>query len=218
MHYNIINTLSAYLLISNSSTEFCTSCVVVNPFDSKFIKTDIIFSNKCNNKICISDLRLNEVLQQSLGNRYVIGSSKILPLTYEINNYGDPAYLPKIHVEIPNAVRFSIIPSNCVTAENLSSNYLLCDFNNGNPFENGNSVVFNVSLDATTFNGETIAIKANVFDVGKNLNTHKNTFVNNITLIEFSEVSISKKSSKISVSFVDEPHIQNVNQVFEVSI
>lgn len=189
MHYKLLNTLPNASVDSDaksSTTEFCSSCVAVNPVDPKFAKNKVVFSTGCRNEKCIADLSLNAALQhQSLP--YILGSSKTLSIEYKIENHGETAYLAQIRVEIPGGVLFSKVPSSCI----MDVDDLLCDINNGSPLFNGNTATLKVMLDTTKLDGEKLSIKAQVFSTGEEQNNDDNFVDMVIPLAEFSDVEIS---------------------------
>lgn len=216
MHYKILNTLANYTDNSiesiSSTTEFCTSCVAVNPVDPKFVKNKVVFSTGCKSEKCIADLSLTgELLQQSLP--YILGSSRTLSLEYKIQNYGETAYLAQIRVEIPNNVIFSKIPSSCI----MQKNDLLCDINNGSPLFNGNSATLKVTMDTTKLDGDKLMIKAQVFSTGEELNNNDNFVETIIPLAEFSDIEISGKSSKTLLSLAEGLRNENITHIYEVN-
>lgn len=42
-------------------TDFCDTCVALNPNDSKNVKNKVVFSTGCKNARCVADLRVTNV-------------------------------------------------------------------------------------------------------------------------------------------------------------
>lgn len=118
---------------------------------------------------------------------YILGSTKAITLQYEIQNFGETAYLAQINITIFELVSFMKIPSSC----KLDNRQLLCDINNGSPLYKGDLGSLKVSLDTTKLEGTELVVKAHVFSTGDESNEVDNYANNVIPLVEFSDVEIS---------------------------
>lgn len=66
---------------------------------------------------------------------YVIGSSKVITIKYEVENIGETAYLPKLQIKCDSST-FARVPSSC----HLENEQMLCYLNQKNPIQQSQKV------------------------------------------------------------------------------
>ncbi|KAJ6640903.1 Integrin alpha-PS3 [Pseudolycoriella hygida] len=196
--------------IAPDSSEFCSNCVAVNPFDSKVARNKIVFSTGCVNAKCVADLKLSSEILGPVP--YILGSTKGITLIYTIENFGETAYLAQINVTIFELVSYMKIPSSC----KLDNKQLLCDINNGSPLYKGDVGTLKISLDTTKLEGTQLVVKANAFSTGDESNESDNHVNTVIPLAEFSDIEISGKSNKPVLSLLDGLKLENISHIFEI--
>lgn len=171
-----------------NSQEFCTTCVTLDPRDSKTISTKVTFSTGCSGERCISDLAVVGTLV-NVRQPYVLGSTHIITIEYEISNKGESAYLTQLKITIPtNITQFSRIPPEC--HEENNNRDMVCDLNSGKPIANGEIVKLSINLDATKLDGESLKVLSVVSSAGDEQRPADNQYENQILLTEFSDVEL----------------------------
>lgn len=174
--------------IPENSQDFCETCVIVDPRDSKTASTKVTFSTGCSGDRCISDLALVGTLMNTR-QPYVLGSTKTITIQYEITNSGESAYLTQLKVTIPtNVTQFSRVPSTCRQENNNRD--MICEINSGRPVANGNKVTLDINLETAKLDGDSFKVLSVVSSAGDEQRPDDNEYVNEIKLAEFSEVEL----------------------------
>lgn len=174
--------------IPEHKTEFCDTCVTLDPREPKVISSRIPFNTGCGSDRCVSDLQLSGTLT-NIRQPYVLGSTRTLTLQYEITNAGESAYFTQLNISIPtNVTQFSKLPSFC--HEEYGNQLMICDINAGKPVKNGEKVLLDITLDATKLDGESFEVVAVVTSAGDEKKPEDNQYVNKILLTEFSDVEL----------------------------
>lgn len=137
-----------------------------------------------------SEIWINVVISNSLP--YVLGSSQSIMMAYDIENFGETAYLAQIRITLPESnILFTKTPSNCKLDESApNSNIMECDLNNGTPLFKGDKTSIKISIDTTKLDGSELVVKAHVFSTGDELNELDNVVEDNIPLKEFSNIEV----------------------------
>lgn len=168
--------------------EFCATCVALDPRDSKSVSTKVTFSTGCEGERCVSDLAVVGTLM-NVRQPYVLGSTSVITIEYEVSNQGESAYLTQIKISIPtNVTQFSRIPSTC--RQDSNNRDMICDLNSGRPIPKGDVVKLNINLDATKLDGESFKVLAAVSSAGDEQRPADNQYENEIFLTEFSDVEL----------------------------
>lgn len=174
--------------IPEHSQEFCETCVVLDPRDSKAISTKVTFSTGCSGERCVSDLAVVGTLK-NVRQPYVLGSTSTIAIEYEISNSGESAYLTQLKVTIPTQItQFSRIPSTC--REQSNKKEMVCDINAGKPVANGETVRLDIHLETSKLDGESFKVLSVVSSAGDEQRPADNEYVNEIFLTEFSDVEL----------------------------
>lgn len=121
---------------------------------------------------------------------YILGSTSSMIIDYGIENLGETAYQPRMHITLPETgIAFTKVPSNCKhdVADNL--NVMECDLNNGTPLLEGNKTSLRITADTTKLEGTSLKIKAKVYSVSDEQD--EKYALEDIRLEEFSNVEIS---------------------------
>lgn len=122
----------------------------------------------------------------------MLGSTQSIIMAYDIQNFGETAYLAQIRITLPESgVLFTKTPSNCKLDEKAPNfNIMECDLNNGTPlFKNGKTAI-KISIDTTKLDASELVIRAHVFSTGDELNELDNVVDDVIPLKEFSNIEI----------------------------
>ncbi len=197
--------------IPEEGSEFCEDCVILDPKGSKVVTHKIPFITGCEGETCMSDLMLKGT--PDFKQPYVIGSSRILAIHYEIYNFGETAYLTQISVQIPtNITQFAKVPSNCVQKDDKMD----CDIDGGRPLYKNHKSSIVIHLDSSRLEGTEFTVIASVSSAGNETNPQNNVAENTIYLTEFSEIEVLGHSSKTSLSIQDGLRIENVTYNFEI--
>ena len=174
--------------IPENSQEFCETCVVLDPRDSKSVSTKVTFRTGCGGERCVSDLAVVGTLVNTR-QPYVLGSTKTITIQYEITNAGESAYLTQLKISIPtNLTQFSRIPPSC--RQDNNNKYMICDINAGRPVANGDVVKLDINLEAAKLEGESFKVNAVVSSAGDEQKPDDNEYENEIFLTEFSDVEL----------------------------
>lgn len=121
-----------------------------------------------------------------------MGSTSSLALTFDIENSGETAYLPRIRFTLPETdVLFTKTPSNCKIDFNApNANIMECDLNGKLPLYNGSKTIIMLSIDTERIQGKELVVKAEVFSAGDEQNDLNNSIESFIPLKEFSNVEV----------------------------
>lgn len=175
--------------IPENTQDFCETCVVIDPRDSKTISTKVTFSTGCSGEKCESDLAVVGTLI-NVRQPYVLGSTKTITIQYEITNTGESAYLTQIRITIPtNLTQFARIPPTC-RHDNNNIKDMICDINSGRPVANGDRVTLDINLEAAKLEGDSFTVYAKVSSAGDEKRPEDNEYENEIFLTEFSDVEL----------------------------
>ncbi|XP_052840214.1 integrin alpha-PS3 [Drosophila gunungcola] len=167
-----------------NSGEFCETCAVVDPVEPKVYTEKISFCTGCAADVCVADLQLKSL---DVSPSYVLGSTDILRLKYEVTSSGENAYVPQFNVTSSSRLPFAQVPGNC----RVSKAFMLCDLNRGRTLAKGDSDSITVSFDASQLGGHSLIIDAAVFSAGSEKNPTDNKQTNVINLKEFTEIDAS---------------------------
>lgn len=185
MIYVIVNT------VPSDGNEFCKNCVATNPNDPKAVTNEIVFSTGCKKNICVADLALTSSLVNA-NKYYILGSTSTLIIEYSIKNSGETAYLTQLNVTLPESnAAFSKIPSHCkFDEESANDNVMICVINDGSPMFNGDSAAIKISIDTTKLFDSKLVLRAQATSKGEESNENDNLVLDEIELIEFSNIEI----------------------------
>lgn len=174
--------------IPETSSDFCESCVALDPRDSKSVSTKVTFITGCSGERCVSDLAVVGTLL-NVRQPYVLGSTPTIAIQYDISNAGESAYLTQLKISIPtNVTQFSRVPPSCREENNKRD--MVCDINAGKPVANGESVKLDINLEASKLEGESFRVFAIVSSTGDEHRPIDNEYENEIFLTEFSDVEL----------------------------
>ena len=118
---------------------------------------------------------------------YVIGSTESISINYEVENFGESAYLAQINISIFGPVFFNKVPSQCKLTVGGS---MICDLVSGQPMRKGAMIQFKVPLDTSKLSGKSFTVQANVFSSGQEANVNDNAVIDVIQLAEFSNIEV----------------------------
>ncbi|XP_075168325.1 integrin alpha-PS3-like [Haematobia irritans] len=202
LNYHLINGIP-------QSGGFCEHCAALDPAQPTKHTEKIIFNTGCKSEMCVADLKVTSYLNHT----YVLGSSQVISVTYEISNRGETAYLPQLSVSSSNHMTFAKIPPNCKF--NIKDSSMLCDLNRGQQMDDGMTDSLEIAYDASSISGEIIHLFAKVFSTGKELNLGDNEVSDTITLKEFAEIYAvgESKTSNVNLEDPNEAEIVNVYNI-----
>lgn len=176
--------------INNVSNEFCETCVVLDPRESKALSTKIRYKVGCKGDRCVSDLALSGKLI-NVTEHFVIGSAKSIAIQYEVSNSGEPAYNTQLNISIPaNVTQFLKVPSSCRLEKNFRD--MICDLNAGKPIADQETVMLAISLDTSKFFGESFKISSVVSTASDDQKPANNFKSVEILLTEFSDLELTR--------------------------
>lgn len=175
--------------VPENGQEFCETCIVVDPRDSKTVSTKVTFSTGCAGERCVSDLAVVGTLI-NVRQPYVLGSTKTIAIQYEISNSAESAYLTQLKITIPtNVTQYSKVPPSCRQENNNRD--MICDINSGKPVARGEKVTLDINLEAAKLDGESFKVFAIVSSAGDEQRPADNEYENEILLTEFSDVELN---------------------------
>uniref|UniRef100_A0A336MXS4 CSON002754 protein n=1 Tax=Culicoides sonorensis TaxID=179676 RepID=A0A336MXS4_CULSO len=191
MEYRLVNQLI-------NSTQFCDKCVVLHENSVESVRTSVVFSTGCKSSMCIADLRIKSSLS---GSRlpYILGSTRTLAVKYDVENFGETAYLAQIKITLSNVTSFAKVPSNC----KMDEDEMICDLESGNPLFPQQKSKLIVNIDTSRLSGKQLVIKAEAFSNGEEANFDDNKIINVMELIEYSEIEIQGHSSMTQFAIED---------------
>lgn len=112
-----------------------------------------------------------------------------MSIEYQVENFGETAYLTQIRITIFDGITFKKTPASC---SHLSNNKeLLCNINSGSPLFRGDQGKLRIDLDTAKLELVEFIVKAYVFSTGDELNENDNYLENVIPLAEFSDIEAS---------------------------
>ncbi|XP_060658574.1 integrin alpha-PS3-like isoform X1 [Drosophila nasuta] len=202
MHYELIKKVP-------DSEEFCETCVAVDPEDAKVFTEKIIFSTGCATEICIADLRLTA---RDASSSFILGSAKVLRLTYDVSNEGESAYLPQLNVTSSSQLNFAQIPGNCKVSESV----MVCDLNNGRPLGKGDKDSITISFDVSSLTGHALTISAEVFSTGSEKSPSDNKLQSLIALKEYTEIDASGGQTSASIDLEHYKNWADITNNYEI--
>ncbi|XP_034476583.1 integrin alpha-PS3 isoform X2 [Drosophila innubila] len=191
------------------SEEFCETCVAVDPEDAKVYTEKIIFSTGCATDICIADLKLTA---KDLSSSFVLGSAKVLRVTYEVSNQGESAYLPQLNVTSSHRLNFAQTPGNCKVSEAV----MICDLNNGRPLGKGDKDSITISFDVSSLTGRALNISAEVFSTGSEKNPSDNKLESLIALKEYTEIDASGGQTSAQIDLEHYKNSADITNNYEI--
>lgn len=168
--------------------QFCTDCVTIDPTKTNSAQASVIFNTGCAGIVCEPNLKLESRVVLNTPT-FTLGSTKALTIIYKVSNSRESAYLSQLKVVVneESSVDFSKIPSNCKQEEWT----LLCDLIFGNAISSGQIVELPIDLDMSLAVGKQLAVHAEVFSSGKEVEPKDNKVMDEIRFVESSEVDIN---------------------------
>lgn len=204
MHYEIINK------VPSDSQVFCESCVAVDPADDKMTSQKIIFSTGCQSEVCVADLKVSTV---NLNPNYILGSSRVLTVEYEIENKGETAFLPQINFTSSMRLDFNRVPPTC---KQIQNDILICNLFNGRHMLPGAKDRIKVDYDVSNLKGNILELKAEAFSTGKEYFSPDNIIRNVIKLSQYSELEITKNSNPENINLEEFSHSVDLTNSFDI--
>lgn len=173
--------------IPENSKNFCDTCFMLDHRYPKSFFQKFAFKSGCAQMKCLSDLVLERKLNFS--EPFVMGSAKSVVIVYEISNYGEPAYLPKLKLTINlNVTQFSKVNSECTLEPNNEE--MTCDINNGKPLKTNDKKSFEITLETSRLTGSSFGISAEIYSSSDEKNSTDNKNDEQISVIEVSELEL----------------------------
>ncbi|XP_077287629.1 integrin alpha-PS3-like [Arctopsyche grandis] len=106
-------------------SKFCPDCPVIRPTGKREMSIQVPFASGCANATCYPNLKLSaDILSEE---PFIIGSKPSITVEISLENLGEPAFVPKIHVIQPEKTPILKVPSQCHLENNL---IITCDFEN----------------------------------------------------------------------------------------
>lgn len=204
MHYEILNK------VPTDSQIFCENCVAVDPADDKMAYQKIIFSTGCRSEVCVADLKVSTV---NLDPNYILGSSRVLTVEYEIENKGETAFLPQINFTSSMRLDFNRIPPSC---NQIQNGVLVCNLFNGRHMLPGAKDRIKVDYDVTNLKGDVLKLTAETFSTGKEAFSPDNIIHDVIKLSQFSELEIIENSNPDKINLEEFSNKIDITNSFDI--
>ncbi|XP_016977271.2 LOW QUALITY PROTEIN: integrin alpha-PS3 [Drosophila rhopaloa] len=201
IHYGLAQTVP-------KSGGFCETCAVVDPADPKVYTEKISFCTGCAADVCVADLQLKSI---DVIPNYILGSTDILRLKYEVTSEGENAYVPQLNVTSSARLPFAQVPGNCKVTKAV----MLCDLNHGRKLAKGDSDSITITFDVSQLSGDSLIIDAAVFSAGSEKNPTDNKQSNVISLREFTEIDASGGSANGQVVLNSYPYSAEIINNYE---
>lgn len=211
---NIEVKYDTVMKVPEHTQEFCDSCIVLDPRNSKTVSTKVTFSTGCSGDRCVSDLVVIGTLL-NVRQPYVLGSTPTITIQYEITNTAESAYLTQLKISIPtNVTQFSRVPPSC--QEDSFKREMVCDINSGRPVAKDETVKLDINLEASKLEGESFKVFAVVSSAGDEQSPENNEYENEIFLTEFSDVEMNGYSSASQLSVEDGLRVENIHYRYKI--
>ena len=173
--------------IPKNSKQFCDDCFALDHRFPKSFSQKFAFESGCSQIKCLSDLNLEKKL--NFTEPFIRGSAKSVVIIYEISNFGEPAYLPKLKLTIDlNVTQFSKVPSACTLEPNKEE--MSCEINNGKPIRTAEKKLFEITLETSRLTGSSLGISAEISSSSEENHSTDNKNDRKISIIEVSELEL----------------------------
>ncbi|XP_017077310.1 integrin alpha-PS3-like [Drosophila eugracilis] len=190
------------------SREFCKTCALVDPSDPKMLKERIFFNTDCATDICVVDLQL---ISKNWSSTYVLGTTKVLALNYEIINHGETAYEPRFNMTTSPRVPFAKVPGNC----QVTNAVMVCDLSHEGYLTNSSSESITIIIDVSQVSGKSLSIQAEVFSLGYENNATDNKYSKAIALKEFADIDATGGPTN-DIPYLKFPYSAEIVNQYEV--
>lgn len=175
--YNVIKK------ISSDDQDFCDNCVFLNRAILNSTTLELPVATGCSNGSCKPNLKLEGMIMK-VPQKLIIGLTKTVSISYTISNLGESAYFPKLEIEIPNAVKFSITPASCKKVLGSEAK-IICKIKSVS-LKHDEKSLFNITLDVSEVRDTEIKILAASSSSGEEVDESDNL---NSIIIRFDEES-----------------------------
>ncbi|XP_039480840.1 integrin alpha-PS4 [Drosophila santomea] len=190
--------------------DFCEDCAVVDPAEPKCLTENINFNSGCATKVCVADLNLSSI--NASRSSFVLGTTDVLRLTYNITNNGEFAYLPLFTVTSSANLSFAQVPGNCKVIDAV----MLCDLNHGQRMAKGDNDSLTISFDVRQLGSQLLEIQAEVFSARDESNPANNKLTNVISLREEADIFVSGVQKNDPIVLKGSPYEAEVVNYYEV--
>ncbi|KAL5289506.1 ITGA9.2 family protein [Megaselia abdita] len=204
MHYEVVNK------VPTNSQIFCENCVAVDPADDTMAAEKIIFSTGCRSEVCVADLKVSSV---NLNKNFILGSSRVLTVEYEIENKGETAFLPQINFTSSTRLDFNRIPTSC---NQIQNGILLCNLFNGRHMLPGAKDRIKVDYDVSNLKGDVLKLTAEAFSTGKEAFPIDNIIRDVIKLSQYSELEIIQSSIPNNINLEEFSNQIDITNSFDI--
>uniref|UniRef100_A0A1L8E3W8 Putative vitronectin receptor alpha subunit n=1 Tax=Nyssomyia neivai TaxID=330878 RepID=A0A1L8E3W8_9DIPT len=191
-------------------SSFCDHCVFLNPLDASYVRSQVVFNTGCKNTPCRADLSLSGKLFAP--NPYILGSAQHFRAQYEVSNFGETAYLPRITVQKSPSLNFMQILPYCLLDEDGDT--MTCDLST-EPILRDQTRTIAFRFDPSKLDGNEFTITANVSSTGDEENPQDNTMEFTIPIQEFSTIEIVGHSMPQFVAIKDRTDQENLTHTLE---
>lgn len=176
MHYEMKNTIS-------KATEFCKTCVAVNPADPKEVVAMVGPDIACQDLKCHTNLKVTSSLPSSY--KFQRGSNIKLSIPFKISNSGEDSYVTQLNVKL-TGIEFSRTPPNCASIGNLT---MQCDLKNEGPLRKTDALEQIIELNVLKA-GESFNVAAHAASVNQELPNSNNSLIMEVKMVDFSRVHV----------------------------
>ncbi|XP_044738082.1 integrin alpha-PS3-like [Chrysoperla carnea] len=180
--------LTYKVLESEDKSKFCPFCPVLNPSTSTMVKVQVPYVTGCSeDSKCKPDLKMNAVISDTI----TVGSKKSVFLNITLTNSGDPAFITRLFINMPNLLGFVQLPENCMEIEKHQIN---CEFYT---FLSKDTKKLDMELNTFKITNNLLPYKINltVTSAGEEQNFIDNNVVLPLELVTESELRLLGNSS-----------------------
>jgi hypothetical protein len=173
--------------ISTVESKFCDDCVFLNRTNLNRAMLDIPVATGCSNGSCKPNLKLEGILMDNKTER-VVGLTENVTILYSIANLGESAYFPELKIEIPNSVKFLMVPSLC---KSLSNSKISCKIRSVS-LKHDEKELVNITLDVSEIQHREINISAVASSSGDEVDVRDNVDLISISFGERSLIDVER--------------------------
>ncbi|XP_043644952.1 integrin alpha-PS4 [Drosophila teissieri] len=190
--------------------DFCEDCAVVDPAEPKCLTENINFNSGCATNVCVADLKLSSI--NASRSTFVLGTTDVLRLTYNITNNGEFAYKPQFTVTSSANLSFAQVPGHCKVIDAV----MVCDLNHGQRMGKGDNDSLTISFDVRQLSGQLLEIQAEVFSARNESSPANNKLTNVISLREEADLYVSGVQKNDPIVLKGSPYTAEVVHYYEV--
>lgn len=173
--------------IPSNSSEFCDDCIFLNKTVPNRVNLNLPVASGCSSGLCKPNLKVEGKLIDEENER-IINITKSVSIIFTIANLGEPAYFPTLEIQIPEMLKFSIIPSICIEVDKNVK--ISCKMKNI-VLKQNKIATMNITLDVSDVQEHNIKLIATTQSNGEEVDQSDNEAIVNINFEEKSQIEIN---------------------------